>query len=206
MPGSPYFLANTFSHLLGSIIVTGISVENPILNKLGEKPITNLTLILTAIPFLYLTYVTEEGPYKYFLFFITCFILGQSLVGLANRLNMEKEMSHVLLNVAVLFSALSLIGILDSQNALNWGIYLSSALVALIILNVSSYFFRDNTKRPFLNTLLSYFSIILFSLFVGFDVEVLKEHALNKSKPDYINESMNLYLDLLNLFTGVSNL
>jgi len=201
MPGSPYFLANTFSHLLGSLIVTGISVENPLLNNLGEKPITNLSLILAALPFLYLTYVTEPSPFKYFLFFITCFILGQSLIGIANRLNIEKDMSHVLLNISVLFATMSFIGLLDSQNALGWGTYLSSALTVLIILNVITSFSKDSKNRPFISGLLSFFTIALFALFVGFDIEILKEHAINNSNPDYINESMDLYMDLVGLFS-----
>ena len=187
MPDSPYFLANTFSHLLGSLIVTGISVENPLFSKPGEKPITNLAIVITGVPFLYLTYVTEPSPLKYFFFFITCFILGQSLFGIANRLEMENELSTVLLNTSILFASMSFIGVLDNQNALGWGLYLTFALFSLIILNAFSYFSKSDKKRSLMNLLLCYLTIILFVLFVGFD---------------YINESMNLYYDLFNLLTA----
>ena len=203
MPGSQYFLANTFSHLLGGLIVTGISVENPLFSKLGEKPMTNFAFILTALPFLYFTYVSEPSPFKYLTFFVSCFILGQALTGLANRLEMEHELSTVFLNTAVLFATMSFLGVLDSQNALGWGIYLSISLVTLIICKALSYFSKTYKKRPLINVLLSYFVIGLFVLFVGFDVEVLKEHALKNINPDYINESMNLYLDFFNLFIGL---
>jgi FtsH-binding integral membrane protein len=203
MPGSPYYLANTFSHLLGGLIVTGISVENGVFSKLGEKPITNLAFVLTALPFLYLTYITDPSPLKYLLFIITCFILGQSLNGLANRLEMENELSTVLLNTSVLFGTISVVGLLDSRNVLGWGLYLSVSLISLITFNVLSYFSKTDKKRSLINILLSYLTIALFVLFVGFDIEVIKEHALNNINPDYINESMNLYLDFLTLFIGL---
>jgi FtsH-binding integral membrane protein len=47
---------------------------------------------------------------------------------------------------------------------------------------------------------------VLFTIYIAFDVEILKENAAAcNGNPDYVNESVNLYLDIVNLFTGLSN-
>jgi len=201
MPGSPYFLANTFSHLLGGLIVTGISVEHPLFDHMGKKPITNLTLLLMFFPLIYFTLNTESGALKYLMFFLLCFLLGQILVGQFTRLKLNSQLSHVLFQTAIIFGTMSVIGLVDKQNMLSWGVYLSAALIALILLHVASLFSPKEKPNSIISNWIRPFIVVLFAFYVGFDIEVLKEHATTVN-PDYINESMNLYFDILNLFSN----
>ena len=91
-----------------------------------------------------------------------------------------------------MFGTLTVIGIVDKQNMLSWGFYLSAVLMALLIFHIVSYFF-SNEKKKNISTWISHLIMVIFAFYVGFDIEVLKDHA-TELVPDYINESMNLFL------------
>lgn len=208
MPGCPYFLANTFAHLLGGVLFTGISSENPIINDLDKKPMSHVAIFIFALILLLALSSTEVGPFKYLLAIIFCFSLGQSLSGLVKRLATENLLSNTLIIVGTIFSSMVAIGLLDKGNMLSWGIYLSAGLFGLIIASIGTSFMTQDKKTAETTHLwITRLIVVLFTIYIGFDVQVLKEHAkLCKSNPDYINESVNIYLDIVNLFSGVANL
>jgi FtsH-binding integral membrane protein len=206
MPGCPYFIANTFAHLLGGLFITGISSENPAINNLDKKPISYIAIILAAFLFLYILFLTEPGPLKYLLFAIFCGLLGQSLSGLVKRLQEENLLSNNLIILGTIFFSMTVIGLLDKGNMLDWGVYLSAGLIGLIFATIiTSLMTQDKKEANTINLWISRLVVVLFTLYIGFDVEVLKVNAkLCNSNPDYVNESLNLYLDIVNLFSGIA--
>ena len=203
MPGCPYFIANTFAHLFGGIIVTGLSTENPVFSDLDKKPISQFVLFLCAIFLLFVLLTVENGPMKYVLFIIFYILLGQTLVAFVKRLRQENVLSDTLGIVGAIFIAMLGLGIYDKNNMLGWGTYLFAGLIGLIVASIIGVLFGKNKNN---NVWLSRFAVLLFTLYIGYDVQVLKVHAKQcRSNPDYISESINLYLDLLNLFTGVGD-
>jgi len=204
MPGCPYFIANTFAHLLGGLLVTGISTENPLVPGIEKKPLTHLALVLFSFFLLFALLFTESGPFKYVLFAIFCGTLGQTLTGFTKRLKQENLLSNTLIIVGTIFVCMTGIGLLDKGNMLDWGVYLSAALFGLIIaMVVTSMTTKTKKDADIVHLWISRLIVVLFTLYIGFDVEVLKVNArLCKSNPDYVNESLNIYLDILNLFTG----
>lgn len=202
MPGCPYFIANTFVHLLVGLLFTGISSENPLINNIDTKPLTNFALFLTSLPLLYFIFFINVGPIKYGATILLCVLLGQSLSGLAKHLKLADNLSTILISTGIIFTVMSIIGLLDKQNILGFEVYLSAALIALLFIYIISFFYK---KEISLNTWISRFIILLFTFYIGFDIQVLKENAKACSNPDYINESINLYLNFVNLFTGFSN-
>jgi FtsH-binding integral membrane protein len=127
------------------------------------------------------------------------------LVGLTNKLNLKGQLSEVLTNVALVFATMCTIGLADNQNMLSWGTYLYSCLIVLIVSFVLANFIPSEAQQKAgLGIWLSRIMVVLFALFIGFDVEVLKQHAKVCKSPDYVNESLNLYLDVINLFSGIS--
>lgn len=205
MPGCPYFIANTFAHLLGGLFVTGISTENPVLGDLKDKPITHLGIILVLIANLYAVMGVEPGPMKYLLFATLSIIVGQTLTGLAQRLENKGILSEVLLTTGLIFGAMTAIGIFDDQNLLSWGIYLWGGLTVLLIATVYQLLFvKDEKEKRDWRVWIARGVTVLFTIYIAFDVQVLKENAVAcKGNPDYVNESVNLYLDIVNLFTGL---
>jgi len=204
MPGCQYFIANTFAHLMGAVLVTGISTENPLVTDLEKKPMTHITMFLLTLVLLFAMLYMEVGPIKYIVFALFCILLGQNMSGFVKRLKQENLLSNTLIIVGTIFLSMTAIGIIDKQNMLDWGVYLSAALFGLIIAMIFTAF-TTKTKEDADTAHLwfSRFILILFTLYIGFDVQVLKENAkLCRSNPDYVNESINLYLDIVNLFIG----
>jgi len=102
---------------------------------------------------------------------------------------------------------MTVVGFLDKGNMLPLESYLYAGLLGLIIATIGVALFAKPSEAGKLHRWLSWFVVILFTLFIGYDVQVLKEHAKQcKSNPDYVQESINLYLDFLNLFQGVGSL
>ena len=52
---------------------------------------------------------------------------------------------------------------------------------------------------------ISYITIIIFIMFILYDTKKVQENAKNCITADYINESLNLYLDTINLFANIYN-
>lgn len=207
MPGCPYFIANTFSHLFGAVLLTGLSSENPIVKDINKKPLTSIALFFLAFGLIFGIGYSEPGPHKYFMFILLCFVLGQTLSSLVKKLKAENVMSQILITVGAIFAAMTAVGFYDSGNMLKWGNYLFAGLIALIVAQVIIAFMsmgNDKKNRDTVHLWISRFVVLLFTLYVGYDVQVLKLHAkLCKSNPDYVQESINLYVDILNLFSGV---
>lgn len=204
MPGCPYFIANTFAHLFGAVLVTGISTENPLFGDLHKKPMTHLALFLISIGLIMGIFYADVGPVKYGLFVVFSLLLGQILSGFVKRLKQENLLSNTLIIVGTIFACMTGIGMLDRGNMLSWGTYLGAALFGLIIaMIVTAFSTKTKADADTAHLWISRAILVLFTLYVGFDVEVLKVNAtLCKSNPDYVNESINLYLDIVNLFVG----
>jgi len=59
--------------------------------------------------------------------------------------------------------------------------------------------YQSKTKK-----IISYATIGIFSLWMLYDTKQIIRNAENCVNPDYINQSMNILLDTLNIFTGVA--
>ena len=84
--------------------------------------------------------------------------------------------------------------------SLGWEKYLLMGLIGLILIGVVSFFLPRN--QNFIYTI-SYITIGLFAMFVLVDTK--KILSVNCADPDYINSSMSLFLDVLNIFSAVNN-
>lgn len=102
----------------------------------------------------------------------------------------------------ILFIALSFIAnVFRDKISPGWGKYLLMALIGLIMVMIVALFLPRNDQ--FMRTI-SYITVGLFSLFIMVDTKRLLMD--NCSNPDYINSSMNLFLDALNIFSAVNTL
>tara|TARA_B110000208_G_scaffold191887_1_gene260745 strand:- start:5695 stop:6276 length:582 start_codon:yes stop_codon:yes gene_type:complete len=86
----------------------------------------------------------------------------------------------------------------------SWGNYLLTALLGLIIARVVELFiviqypeYKTNHK------LISYISVTIFSLLIMYDTKKIIVNANNCYNPDYINESLSLLLDSVNIFSNI---
>ena len=75
-------------------------------------------------------------------------------------------------------------------------------LLALIIARFAEIFMNVKHNSKY-SKILSYIGIVLFSLFIMYDTKKLIINSQNCENPDYINESLNLFLDSINLFQNM---
>ena len=208
MPGCPYFLLQTFGHLLGGVVLTGLSTEHLYLTDIDKKPITHLFVVLLTFLLLLTIQFSDPGPFKYGVFVLFCVLLGQILSGFVKRLENEDVLSRTLLLTGAIFVSMTALAMFDKGNMLSWKAYLFVGLIGLLVATIGMMFLAKTPKEANrIQQWLSWFAVVLFTLFVGYDVQVLKEHARQcKRDPDYVQESINLYLDCLNIFQGIGNL
>jgi FtsH-binding integral membrane protein len=83
-----------------------------------------------------------------------------------------------------------------------WGIMLV-VLTAFVLTGFIMLFFRT----PFLTSLYSFIGAIIFGIYIVIDVQMIEGKMKEKYQiDDYVGASMNLYLDILNLFLKILEL
>jgi modulator of FtsH protease len=188
----------TYLHLTGALALTAVSSEYP----LSSSPIVSLVEFLAIIAIIFFIVPARPGPYKYLLFAAFAFLIGQTLAPLVDKLQAKGTLREVLASVAGIFLAMTAVGFLDNQNILGFGGYLFAALIGLVVGRLIILFTQfggaDLTKA---NSLLNLFATGLFAVYVAYDTQILKQER-NK---DYVNASMGLFLDIINLFTSQSD-
>ena len=194
------FIGMTYLHLTGALALTAVSSEYP----LSVSPIVSLVEFFAIIAIIFLIIPAKPGPYKYLLFAAFAILIGQTLAPTVDRLQAKGALREVLASVAGIFLAMTAVGFLDNQNILGFGGYLFAALIGLVVgrlILLFTQFGDPNTDLTKANTLLNLFATALFAVYVAYDTQLLKQQR-NK---DYINSSMGLFLDIINLFTSQSD-
>jgi len=165
---------------------------------------TNVNLpmyIVSIIGIFILLFIIIALPSKYFILKHAVWFLYLAAFSYIFIPVIQKSEKMVCIT-AGLFIVLSFIAnIFIDKISLGWEKYMMIALIGLILIMVVSLFLPPS--QNFIYTI-SYMTIGLFSLFIFVDTKRLL--MANCSNPDYINSSMSLFLDALNIFTAVNNL
>ena len=128
-------------------------------------------------------------------------------------LSNENIFMKTLISVVVIVLILTTIAFLKPEYiSLSWGSGLLVALTCGIIIQLVQYFIGGTSSK--FNLVLSYFFVLLFSLYLLYDTKVLQVKAANcknmldtfKIYPNYPRESLGIILDILNLFTNLGNI
>lgn len=209
---SSQFIGYTYAHLLGALAVVGVSAENNLIKELGWVGYIGALILDIILFFVLLT--MNPGPMKYFIFFLYLVILGQFTAYLVDRLEEKGTLRKVLASVAGIFITMTVVGFIDKQNFLGFGGLLFVALLGVLLGRVGLLIYEGTGGNELLanNTrnILSWVSTVLFTVYVAYDTQVLKEEAkvgLRKGvKADYINSSFALFLDVLNLFANLGDI
>lgn len=88
--------------------------------------------------------------------------------------------------------------------SLTWGPILLSLLIIAIVMRISMSFFMNPTAS--LNSwqrILSYGIVGLFTFILLYDTKKLQINAKNCKIPDYVNEAINVFLDIINIFANL---
>ena len=90
----------------------------------------------------------------------------------------------------------------------SWGFNLFMMLIGLLISMITEQLLRNwgiiHDKQY--SKVISYIAIAVFSLFILYDTKKIIVNANNCVNPDYINQSLDLFLDIMNIFTNLANI
>jgi len=200
------FIGLTYLHLTAALVVTAVSSEYPLFPN--KSTVVTIAEVITIFVLIFLLTGAKPGPYKYVLFAAFCLLIGQTLAPKVDKLQEKGTLREVLVSVGGIFLAMTVVGFLDNQNLLGFGGYALAALIgliiariALMIANMASPESMDFSK---INTILNWFATVLFSFYVAYDTQRLKDKTVQRGK-DYVDASLGLFLDILNLFSSMDD-
>ena len=208
--GCPHFLAYTFLHWLIAVLLTGagtqvniIPVENRGISFLTSIGIIAVIVVQTFLP---------PGIPKYLLFGTFILLIGQILRHLEKQLEQKGLLTEVLVMATGIFVPMVALGFYDKFNILPWYWYLFASLIGLILarlilfgLALTGYY---NDKQITTGSkVISSFAVGLFALLTAFDINIIRAQAKGcKSNPDYVDASMGIFLDFLNIITSSADI
>jgi FtsH-binding integral membrane protein len=213
MPNCDHYYGKVFAHVASALGMAAGSAEFIDLSVIFQNtahPILMFFVVLALTLFLvWGLFVTEPGsPLKYLIFVLLAISIGQTLQPLIKRLETKKLITRSLVMTTGVFLGMMLIGFMDDQNTLGFGPYLLGALIGLVIAQVILIFI---TPQGASQNWISFIGAGLFALLTVYDTQVIKENkqvcnVLNKRgiHPDYPKESIQLFLDFVNLFSNLA--
>jgi FtsH-binding integral membrane protein len=207
-----YFIAKTFAHTAAGVGIAAVSAQYPVLFNALEDGLQSpgwAALLVFLASFILLWFIpgmSSNTPLKYVAAVSFAYIFGQLSGPLVDRLDEQNILARTLFLATGVFVGMVAVGIYDKNNLLGFGPYLFGALIGLILAQITLIILVDTKtiqKEQYFEgrKLLSFFGVALFSLFAAYDTQLVKLHARQcKKRGDYINESLGLFLDFVNLF------
>ena len=208
--GCPHYLAYTFVHWLAAVGLTAAGTQVNIIpteNK-GVSFLTALGVLATVI----IQGFLPPGIPKYILFGTFILLIGQILRPLEKQLEQKGLLTEVLAMTAGIFLPMVAVGFYDKANILSWHIYLFAALIGLIVarlilLGLAMTGYYNDKQITTGSKVISSFAIAVFALLTTWDINLIRAQAKDcKKNPDYVDASMGIFLDLLNLFTSSADI
>jgi len=91
--------------------------------------------------------------------------------------------------------------------SLSWGPVLITLLLIGIIMSIFNMVLNKNKKsqQKFVY-ILSYGFVVIFCFLLLYDTKKLQVNSKKCVTPDYINESIGIFLDIINLFSNLGNI
>lgn len=175
-----------------------------------QKIIQDKQLIITILSFIILfaiLFSNKNTPIKSFLYILFIFLLAILFQPVFNYGKNKNILISTLITTTILFLLLSGLTEIFPEFIYNsWGSYLFFGLVSLIIFRICLLFYPTIKIKKYW-TYSSYIAIILFSGFILYDTKnmIIRSKQCN-IEYDYVDNILNLFLDILNIFTEILTL
>lgn len=98
----------------------------------------------------------------------------------------------------IIFIILALVGIVMNKDISNWGSYLFTVLIVVLVFSLLFMFIPISNV---IGLFIAAVSVLLFSLFTVYDFNRIRHNHV--SDDEVIGMALNLYLDFINLFTNL---
>lgn len=164
-------------------------------------------LLFTSLSFLLLTMSLDPRKtiFKHLAWLVWIITMGISMYPIYLR---SKQNGVFFSSLAVTFAMVSILTSIAFYRPdmidLKMGPILFVLLLSGILLKIFTAIFAKRKTANNISYYTSYIFVVLFSLFILYDTKKLQVNAKKCVIPDYINESMGVFLDVLNLFSSIS--
>ena len=191
------------TYFMLSTIAVGVTLILRYLDKIDFNGFSSIILLLGSIGILFLIAISPKNSiikfalFTLFLMTISISLYPVYLLGKKKNINLP-----ILITISSLFLGLSICAFYFPQMiSPNWGSIIFFSLIGLIFFRLGVILTGCSTNSP-IYKYTSYFAIILFCVFILYDTKFMVLRARNcQVEFDYINNILNLFLDLINLFT-----
>ena len=218
-----YYVLNTYLYILMALVIISLSVlaldiHNFNLEKLDLSKHMGkvMSLIVTFFIIIGMLYITMSiNPRLVILKHISWLVLLGfiSLMAYPSYLKSKDNNSlrSVLLSLVAILVVFSVVVFIKPDFvSFSWGPVLFFLLLGVIISHLIFMFTaqkRSQEKNKKYMTYSSYFIIVLFIFFIMYDTKMIIVGAkiCQEKTADYINQSLGIVIDALNLFSNLSN-
>lgn len=163
-------------------------------------PFISSIIMVFVLTYFVITMPPKNFGGKHLLWFAYLFCL--SMILSPSRLNKNIVIKTLIISVGIFLTLSVFANIYKDLVPVSWERQLIFALIGLILVSIISSVFYSNNKTIF--TYISIISIIVFGLFTLIDTKKLE--LIDCTNPDYINNTLNLLLDSVNIFVNVYSL
>tara|TARA_B110000908_G_C10243641_1_gene447539 strand:+ start:1285 stop:2010 length:726 start_codon:yes stop_codon:yes gene_type:complete len=198
------YVLNTYLYFILSwaiVMATNVTLSK---NKVALRDIfsgpSTILIFIGSLALLVAVYFTPPKFFftKHFLYIAQVILLGLFLY--PYYVNNKVLFKHIGLSTLLLLIVLSVVVFAMPELVKDyWGAYLLIGVLGVLIARIIEMVINP-IGRQLRSRVISYISVVLFSLLVMYDTKKVIVHSQNCVNPDYINESLNLFLDSLNLF------
>ncbi len=206
------YILNSYLYINLALIIVALVVilmdQNPLLSIDGFRGWRFIMLIIGMFGLLIATMITNPNRVvvKHMLWLGFILLMGIMMYPIYYRTKQANTFLIVLMTTLVLVFGLTMLAFYKPEMILlSWGTGLFVALIVGVIFNIMLLFFGRGASANKMMVMLSYGFILLFSLYILHDTKKLQVNAKICVKPDYINESMGIFLDVINLFSRIGH-
>ena len=190
------FLVLVFTNLLAQLGITYY-----IMNKTNNPDISILPLFLAQI-LIILVIVFAPIPefMKFMMFCLFSYTFGLMLSKYKQKYN-STTIDTAVQGAMSVFGVMLATGVVLTAGGINLGYKFGAFLFwALLLLIIGRLVFVLGAKMSQANKIFSFIGILLFSMYVVYDTNVILQRNYNGG---FIMASMDYYLDILNLFSNI---
>ena len=189
-----YLLLGFISMYFFSVMIAEYGYDNNLI------PMIASIVMVFVLTYFIISTPAENIVMKHLIWFGYLFCLSMILRPSSLKGNIVINTIIISLGIFLLLTVFA--NIFKEYISVSWERQLIYVLILLIIVSIVSAVFFSNTKKIF--TYISIVSIIVFALF--FLIDTQKIQKIDCNNPDYINNTINLFLDSINIFVNVYSL
>jgi len=199
-------LRNTYWLLALSMIPTifgaWLGVEMNFTLFSGRSMIGTLAFLAIAFGFIYGIQKNRNSGWGVAILLGFTFFMGLALTGLINRtLGFSNGATLIMTafgGTATVFGVMATIATVSKRDFSGLGKWLFAGLIVIIVASIANIFLQ----LPSLYIVVSVIAIAIFSAYILYDVQQI----INGGETSYISATLNIYLDVYNIFVNLLSL